>query len=265
MKICPICEHENPSSVNFCGKCGASLADGKLPDDIILRKELEDTRQHLKHYKNEFNKAGVKIAELEKQNSGKAFQTEIKKLKDEAVNLNADKTALEKQLKMVRTGIAEHRAAWIIFLIVSVVLGGVLIANIKNLEFNENEKGNLNSKVHSLENENQSLQAQINEFSGIQSNYQINVENLAHEKDSVALKCDTLARIANNYRYCVSADRTYFNNKSEYLVRGNVVYILKTATDNSDNLWGWVEYTWNGNTTQGWLKMEDLSKVNNYE
>jgi hypothetical protein len=43
MKICPICEHEKTSSVNFCRKCDGSLADSKLPDDVILRKELEDT------------------------------------------------------------------------------------------------------------------------------------------------------------------------------------------------------------------------------
>jgi chromosome segregation ATPase len=265
MKICPICEHENPSNVNFCGKCGASLADGKLPDDVILRKELEDAKQHIEHYKTELDKANAKIVELEKQNSGKAYQAEIEKFKDDIVNIDAEKTALEKQLKMVRNGIAGHRTAWIIFLIVSVILGGILIANIKNLEFNENEKDNLNSKVHSLENENQSLQAQISDLTEVQSDYQTSIAMLTHEKDSIMLKCDTLTRVANNYRYRVNVAQTYFNNKSEYLVRGDVIYILKTATDNFDNLWGWVEYTWNDRTTQGWLKMDDLKKANTYE
>ncbi|MDR0873398.1 MAG: zinc-ribbon domain-containing protein [Prevotellaceae bacterium] len=253
MKTClnPKCGKENPSAANFCSVCGASLANGELP----LFKELEDIKKNFQHYKEELDKSDNKIkkqdSEIEK------WRNETVSAKQETQQAIAEKNAVLNQQKSLRHTIAGHRATWIIFLIVSIILSGVLIVNFKDLEFNNNEKRDLERNVSSLEEKNQSLQNQINILQENVNDFQISITTLSREKDSIRLKCDTLMRLANYSRYRVNTDKTYFYNQSAFLISGDIVFVQMF---DSSREWGRVEYTWNETVTKGWIKMEDLVK-----
>lgn len=52
MKICPSCKLENPSKAHFCIQCGHSLDEEALPEELQLRKELEDAKSTIRELKD---------------------------------------------------------------------------------------------------------------------------------------------------------------------------------------------------------------------
>lgn len=57
MKTCPNCSQENPSKARFCTNCGHSLDEEKLPEELLLRKELEEAKDTIKVLKDSLNEA----------------------------------------------------------------------------------------------------------------------------------------------------------------------------------------------------------------
>ena len=57
MKTCPNCSQENPSKARFCTNCWHSLDEEKLPEELLLRKELEEAKSTIKVLKDSLNEA----------------------------------------------------------------------------------------------------------------------------------------------------------------------------------------------------------------
>lgn len=104
MKKCPQCESENPSTANCCMRCGSPLGKGRLPEDVLLRKQLAEANDTIAHLNDSLSAVQTKasvatekakwlqakitaenavVEQLKTQNN--SFVVQNKKLKEELI------------------------------------------------------------------------------------------------------------------------------------------------------------------------------------
>lgn len=82
MKVCPNCEHENPSTANHCMICGALLVDEEqLPEEVLLKRELGEARETIVLLKKS-------LAVLQEKSRKTCDDAEVQRLKDQIENCN---------------------------------------------------------------------------------------------------------------------------------------------------------------------------------
>lgn len=161
MKICPQCNTENPSGANNCMNCGASLGEGKLPEELLLRKQLTEANETIAHLNESLAQSKKKIVDasvfskkidsLNKEIDNK--NTEIGRQKTEIESCKKNNEDLAKRIKKRRSwlgGIIALFAVAVVVIIVMIVRTADLGNDLSRAEF---EIYNLNGKLSDLENE----------------------------------------------------------------------------------------------------------------
>ena len=100
MKVCPNCEHENPSSANHCMVCGTLLIDEEqLPEEVQLKKELGEAKKTIELLKNT-------LAVLQEKSENTANDLEVQQLKDQIESCNETIESLHGQIDAQKSEIS---------------------------------------------------------------------------------------------------------------------------------------------------------------
>lgn len=92
MKICPNCEHENPSTANHCMVCGTLLVDEEqLPEEVLLKKELGEAKNTIELLKKS-------LAALQEKAENAGDDLEAQQLKDQIESCNETIESLREQI-----------------------------------------------------------------------------------------------------------------------------------------------------------------------
>jgi cell division protein FtsB len=264
-KTCPICEHENPSSVNFCGKCGASLADGKLPDEIILRKELEDAKETIALLKKSLATAWEQIENSNSKNEIQSLQKLIATKTNKVSELNAQITKLTTNLIAEQQKTKGGSWGWL-FVVLFIVTG--ITAIVLCVNFSEaksdlyNVESNFNSQISALKQKNEDLTIEksslLSKFDDLSEKFPLKINRIEFSnvyKNGTTITDFGGTLYSSNIRYL--KPKIYFTN---YLKEGKTF----NFTINYYNSHGYLQYnTSNGNrpTSNTYISTTDNSAV----
>lgn len=83
MKVCPNCEHENPSSANHCMVCGTLLVDEEqLPEEVRLKKELAEANETIELLKKSLTAIQKKLENTENDDEAQQLKDQIEGYKE---------------------------------------------------------------------------------------------------------------------------------------------------------------------------------------
>lgn len=100
MKVCPNCEHENPSTANHCMVCGTLLVDEEqLPEEVRLKKELAEANETIELLKKSLTALQEKLENTENND-------EVQPLKNQIEDCNETIESLQGQVDAQKSEIS---------------------------------------------------------------------------------------------------------------------------------------------------------------
>lgn len=167
MKTCPRCETENPSKANFCIKCGASLGEEILSEDIRLRKDLEAATATIEVLKKSLASAQQKLDEVGDGEQIQLLKDEIDEKTKNIKNLKKKVSELTDALKIAN--VPKGKWGWIFVILFVAAVGGVffLLKDNEDLKYSlssmENSNSAVNDKNSELQRELEDMRLQLSE------------------------------------------------------------------------------------------------------
>ena len=179
MKVCPNCEHENPSTANHCMVCGALLIDEEqLPEEVLLKKELNEAKKTIELLKNA-------LAVLQEKSENTVDDLEVQQLKDQIQDRNETIESLHVQIDAQKSEISNitnllenekkkkkgGKWGWLFVLLffASAIVAYIIWDEKQSQDRNyTNQIKSLSSELSSLRQENENGSVELN---GLQAKY----------------------------------------------------------------------------------------------